>query len=90
MRPSTIEIQIERVILVGPAMDEARVRRLRALIEETIRQRAETVRKPVQAFEGRAIRIDLPSLPPETPEWERRVADAAANAVLTALRGEPK
>jgi len=90
MRPSTFEVQIDRVILVGTELDEARGRRLRVLIEEAMRERLESVRKPVQPFEGQAIRIDLPGLSPETPEWERRVASAAADAVLDALRGVPK
>jgi hypothetical protein len=90
MRPGTFEVQIERVILVGPELDEARSRRLRALIEEEMTERLESLRRPVHPFEGGAIRVDLPSLSPGSPDWERRVARAAADAVLEALRGGPR
>jgi hypothetical protein len=90
MTHSRFEVQIDRVIVLGPELDEDRAGNLRALIEEAIRERLESVRKHVLPFEGRESRIDLPDLSPQTPEWERRVARATADAVLGALRGERK
>jgi hypothetical protein len=81
-------VKIGRVIVTGLSLDEARASRLRALIAEELREKMASVREPVHPFEGEAMRIDLPHLSLETIEGERRVARAAADAVMQALRGE--
>jgi hypothetical protein len=88
MRPATFELRIDRVLVVGPELDPDRARELRALIEKEMRERLESLTKPVQPYEGEAVRVDLPDLAPESPEYARRVARAAADVVENALRGK--
>jgi hypothetical protein len=90
MRPATFEVQIDRVLVIGPPLDQAQAQRLRARIEQEVSERITTFRNPALPFEGETIRIDLPDLAHQTVDWERRVAQATANAIVDALRGGPK
>jgi hypothetical protein len=88
MRSSTFEIKIDRVIVVGAKLNEAHAHGLRTLIEEEMREKMASIRKPVHPFKGEAVRIDLPGLSLDTVEGVRRVARASADAVVEALRGK--
>jgi hypothetical protein len=88
MNHTTFEVRIDRVIVSGQALDDARARRLRALIAEEMREKMAAVRAPIYPFAGEATRFDLPDLSLDTVEGERRVARAAADAAMDALHGK--
>lgn len=90
MNGSRFEIKIDRLIVTGPALDEATGRRLRTLIEEELRNQITSLRKPVEGFQGENRRIDLPDLSLGSVEGERRVARATADAILKAMRGQER
>jgi len=82
------EVKIDRVIIAGPPLGEKRARHLRALIEEAMREKMATIRDPLHRAEGEPIRISLPGLSLDTVEGARRIAYAAADAVMDALLGK--
>lgn len=88
MNGKAFEIKIDRVIVVGPELDARRSQRLRALIEQAMREKITTVPKFRERFEGQPIRITLPGLSLDSVEGERRVAYATAEAVMNTLLGK--
>ena len=88
MSHKSFEVKIDRVIVVGPKLDEKGTQRLRALIEEAMREKMAVIRAPLHSTEGAPIRIDLPGLSLDTLEGARRIAYATAEAVMDALRGK--
>jgi hypothetical protein len=88
MSHKLFEVKIDRVIVVGPKLDEKGAQRLRAFIEEAMREKMAAIREPLHGTEAAPIRIDLPGLSLETIEGARRIAYATAEAVMDALRGK--
>ena len=82
--------RIDRVVLVGPSLSEEQGRQLRFLVEQAIREKAETRRDPVREYAGERVRVEMSHLSLETPEGLRRVARYMADAVMDALKGKDR
>jgi hypothetical protein len=90
MKQAALEIVIDRVVLVGPSLSEEQGRQLRFLVEQAIREKAETRRDPMREYAGERVRVEMSHLSLETPEGLRRVARYMADAVMDALKGKDR
>lgn len=90
MKGPRLEIKIDRVVLIGPSVSEEQGRRLRELVEQEIRDKAETKRDTVHSYSGERVQVEMSHLSLETPEGERRVARYMADAVMDALQGRTR
>lgn len=88
MKASRLEINIDRVVLIGPSVSEDQALRLRELVEQEIREKAQTHRDTVYQYAGDRIKVEMSHLSLDTPEGERRVARYMADAVMDALKGK--
>ena len=90
MKGPRLEIKIDRVVLIGPSVSEEQGRRLRELVEQEIRDKAETRRDALHSYSGDRVQVEMSHVSLETSEGERRVARYMADAVMDALQGRTR